>query len=106
MYRTTDIRATFDYRPPLSPNSKGHAIVTGFFGGSTIYLHYLTRGRLVKTVRLGSASGLCHILVTPRRPIFPFRARRGVGYTTIFDTSPRGLASNLPVIDGPELIAY
>jgi len=60
----------------------------GFVGGAstTLYAHYLRRGRLVKTTRIGALTGPCADVSTRFRQ-FPFKVRRGATYRVIFDTT-------------------
>jgi hypothetical protein len=61
----------------------------GFEGlGPVLYEHYLLRGKLVKTVRLGALSGDCANL-TKKMKQFPFRPVPPGDYRVDFDTSPR-----------------
>ena len=55
----------------------------------SVYVHYLTpRGRLARTVRLGTATGPCGSLRTARRRLFAFRPAPG-RWRLQFDTRSR-----------------
>ena len=56
-------------------------------GGSTVFLHYVTpKGKLRKTVALGTPHGACgHILRSQKRRLFPFAPSDG-RWTLQFDT--------------------
>jgi hypothetical protein len=60
----------------------------GFVGtaSTTLYAHYLRRGRLVKTTRIGALTGPCGDL-TARFRQFPFKVKRGQTYRVLFDTT-------------------
>ena len=56
--------------------------------GPVVYAHYLLRGKLVRTVRMGATRGACGDL-TVRMPQFPFRPVRPGSYTVVFDGARR-----------------
>jgi hypothetical protein len=60
----------------------------GFVGtaSTTLYAHYVRRGRLVKTARIGALSGPCADLETRFRQ-FPFKTKPGATYRVVFDTT-------------------
>jgi hypothetical protein len=60
----------------------------GFVGtaSTTLYAHYVRRGRHVKTTRIGALTGPCADLDTRFRQ-FPFKVRRGETYKVLFDTT-------------------
>lgn len=62
----------------------------GFVGtaGTTLYAHYLRRGRLVKTARVGALTGPCGDFEGRFRQ-FPFKTGPGATYRVIFDTTRR-----------------
>jgi hypothetical protein len=60
----------------------------GFVGtaSTTLYAHYVRRGRHVKTTRIGRLRGPCGDLQATFRQ-FPFKVKRGASYAVTFDTT-------------------
>lgn len=64
--------------------------VAGFRGRKPVYLHYRNpSGHLARTVGLGFTSGVCGLLTTSRRRLFPFRDVRAGTWRLQFDTQGR-----------------
>jgi hypothetical protein len=64
--------------------------VAGFRGRKPVYLHYLNPSRhLARTVGLGFTSGVCGLLTSSRRRLFPFRDVRAGTWRLQFDTQGR-----------------
>lgn len=90
----------------ISPSPRGHSPrdrfrfrLFGFLPGGRLYLHYVRPdGHLERTFALGRPHGACGNLATPRRVLFPFRARPGT-WRLQFDKhraySPRAKAPRL-----------
>lgn len=73
---------------PLRLHVRFH--VAGFRGRKPVYLHYLNPSRrLARTVGLGFTSGVCGLLTTSRRRLFPFRRVRPGTWRLQFDTQGR-----------------
>ncbi len=91
---STRFRSTIfgaDFRPdegdPATLRVRFYAF--DFGRGRTVYLHYVTPARRLRlTVRLGRTAGPCGTVSTPRRRLFPFRARSG-SWRMQFDTRRR-----------------
>jgi len=94
-FRTTKFGA--DYRPdngdPATLRVRFFAF--SFGSGLTVYLHYIAPNRKHRlTIKVGDTGGPCGTAVSPRRRIFPFRARVGtwrMQFDTVkrFDATPR-----------------
>jgi hypothetical protein len=57
-----------------------------------LYLHYLTpTGRALRSVALGTSRGQCGALISPARPLFPFRPADGT-WTLLIDSTPQPVA--------------
>ena len=67
---------------------------SGFTAGAEIYGHYLHRGKLVTTMRMGRTGGPCGTLRT-RAPLFP-RGIRYQAYQVQYDDSRRYSKRSLP----------
>jgi hypothetical protein len=73
---------------PLTLRVRFH--VAGFRGRKPVYLHYRNpSGHLARTVGLGFTSGVCGLLTTSRRRLFPFRTVRAGTWRLQFDTQGR-----------------
>jgi hypothetical protein len=73
---------------PLSLRVRFH--VAGFRGRKPVYLHYRRpSGHLAGTVGLGFTSGVCGLLTTSRRRLFPFRTVAAGTWRLQFDTQGR-----------------
>ena len=73
---------------PLTLRVRFH--VAGFRGRKPVYLHYRNpSGHLARTVGLGFTSGVCGLLTTGRRRLFPFRSVQPGTWRLQFDTQGR-----------------
>lgn len=82
--------ASWDVRGPIRarPGRRTTVRAIGWVGGAstTLYAHYLRKGRHVATVKVGELTGACGDLSARMRE-FPFRRARPGSYTVRFDTS-------------------
>ena len=72
------------------PGRRARLEVDGFIGTASriLYVHYVRRGRAVKTQRVGRLDRECGSLTTPFRQ-FSFRSVKPGAYRVIFDTTRR-----------------
>jgi hypothetical protein len=67
----------------------------GFTSGNKLYIHYVLRGKLVVTKKLGKLTGPCSSLQKKVR-MFMFRPVKPGNYTLVFDTSMQYLPKFRP----------
>jgi hypothetical protein len=72
------------------PGHRGRLSVRGFIGTytRTVYVHYLLRGHVVRTLPVGRLRGACGTLTVPSFAQFAFRPVPAGVYRIVFDTWP------------------
>jgi hypothetical protein len=74
--------------PPVVTPGKVTYSALGFTSGEKLYIHYVLRGKLVTTKKLGKLTGPCSSLQKKVR-MFMFRPVKPGNYTLVFDTRKR-----------------
>jgi hypothetical protein len=85
-----------------APRSRVRFIGSGFTDGAYVYAHYLRKGKLRKTVRLGAPQGLCGSIDVRRRQIPLRRPALGRWWLQVdnqkaYSAQPDGVRVRLPI---------